>query len=473
MTPTGADPARGRAAAREADAAVHRVTTQFHGEARVDILAEMARGGARAIVPGAHGVEPRKVVGHLDGDSGFRRRRDGVRRGVRGGGRSGTTRRTLIDGVFTRGGFWGFRGGGGGFRGFGGGGALLRGSSLLRLLRRPRRRRLLVGATLGLRLEAILLAHRRRLRGCLLHASLLRRALALTLLLVLLHRLLRDVRRVRILAEVVILSVGVQGSHDSVEIGVLAKRAARGNVHATRGTEVVAAGEGRGRRSVGDRRGIPDVGAFGARTGKKWGIQGDEGGRTHSLRRCSSMHLVQKRCKHGDTTLTFFRVPQHTAHRVSWRTTSSFIAPARGSLTPGGFGFSSAVNYGRSDDSNFTGRTRVESRRSDLRVRDPWVSHFVNSAAFARFDLERLAAASLRRPFSRPSRRFCLLMISVSARLRRLRRDSTSGGKQRFPRPVRLRIDSPDGPHEHGGDGDPHRARRDEVPRVGRHLPVL
>lgn len=98
------------------------------------------------------------------------------------------------------------------------------------------------------------------------------------------------------------------------------------------------------------------------------------------------MHLVQKRCKHGDTTLTFFRVPQHTAHRVSWRTTSSFIAPARGSLTPGGFGFSSAVNYGRSDDSNFTGRTRVESRRSDLRVRDPWVSHFVNSAAFARFD---------------------------------------------------------------------------------------
>ena len=52
------------------------------------------------------------------------------------------------------------------------------------------------------------------------------------------------------------------------------------------------------------------------------------GGETHSLRMCSSMHLAQKRCRHGDTTFTFFIVPQHTAHRVSWRTGPSFIVAA-------------------------------------------------------------------------------------------------------------------------------------------------
>jgi hypothetical protein len=41
------------------------------------------------------------------------------------------------------------------------------------------------------------------------------------------------------------------------------------------------------------------------------------------------MHLAQKRCRHGDTTFTFFIVPQHTAHRVSWRTGPSFIVAAR------------------------------------------------------------------------------------------------------------------------------------------------
>ena len=53
------------------------------------------------------------------------------------------------------------------------------------------------------------------------------------------------------------------------------------------------------------------------------------GRETHSLRMCSSMHLAQKRCRHGDTTFTFFIVPQHTAHRVSWRTGPSFIVAAR------------------------------------------------------------------------------------------------------------------------------------------------
>ena len=52
------------------------------------------------------------------------------------------------------------------------------------------------------------------------------------------------------------------------------------------------------------------------------------GRETHSLRMCSSMHLAQKRCRHGDTTFTFFIVPQHTAHRVSWRTGPSFIVAA-------------------------------------------------------------------------------------------------------------------------------------------------
>ena len=46
------------------------------------------------------------------------------------------------------------------------------------------------------------------------------------------------------------------------------------------------------------------------------------------MRMCSSMHLAQKRCRHGDTTFTFFIVPQHTAHRVSWRTGPSFILAA-------------------------------------------------------------------------------------------------------------------------------------------------
>ena len=51
-----------------------------------------------------------------------------------------------------------------------------------------------------------------------------------------------------------------------------------------------------------------------------------KGGGTHSLRRCSSMQVAQKRWRHGDTTLTFFSVPQHTAHRVSCLTASSFIS---------------------------------------------------------------------------------------------------------------------------------------------------
>jgi len=46
---------------------------------------------------------------------------------------------------------------------------------------------------------------------------------------------------------------------------------------------------------------------------------------TYSLRMCSSMHFAQNRCRHGETTLTFFIVPQHTAHRVSWRTGPSFM----------------------------------------------------------------------------------------------------------------------------------------------------
>jgi hypothetical protein len=37
------------------------------------------------------------------------------------------------------------------------------------------------------------------------------------------------------------------------------------------------------------------------------------------------MQPLQKRCRQGDTTLTFFSVPQHTAHRVSCRTASNFI----------------------------------------------------------------------------------------------------------------------------------------------------
>ena len=45
---------------------------------------------------------------------------------------------------------------------------------------------------------------------------------------------------------------------------------------------------------------------------------------THSLRRCSSMHPWQKRWRHGETTLTFLRVPQQMAHRVSARTDPSF-----------------------------------------------------------------------------------------------------------------------------------------------------
>ena len=45
---------------------------------------------------------------------------------------------------------------------------------------------------------------------------------------------------------------------------------------------------------------------------------------THSLRRCSSMHPWQKRWRQGETTLTFFRVPQQMAHRVSARTDPSF-----------------------------------------------------------------------------------------------------------------------------------------------------
>ena len=44
---------------------------------------------------------------------------------------------------------------------------------------------------------------------------------------------------------------------------------------------------------------------------------------THSLRRCSSMHPWQKRWRQGETTLTFFRVPQQMAHRVSARTDPS------------------------------------------------------------------------------------------------------------------------------------------------------
>ena len=34
------------------------------------------------------------------------------------------------------------------------------------------------------------------------------------------------------------------------------------------------------------------------------------------MRMCSSMHLAQKRCRHGDTTFTFFIVPQHTGSKV-------------------------------------------------------------------------------------------------------------------------------------------------------------
>ena len=37
------------------------------------------------------------------------------------------------------------------------------------------------------------------------------------------------------------------------------------------------------------------------------------------------MHLAQKRWRHGDTTLTFFNVPQHTAHRVSCLMGPNFI----------------------------------------------------------------------------------------------------------------------------------------------------
>jgi hypothetical protein len=55
---------------------------------------------------------------------------------------------------------------------------------------------------------------------------------------------------------------------------------------------------------------------------------------TYSFRMCSSMHLAQNLCRQGDTTLTFFIVPQHTAHRVSWRTGPSFMAEA--SAAPNG-----------------------------------------------------------------------------------------------------------------------------------------
>ena len=37
------------------------------------------------------------------------------------------------------------------------------------------------------------------------------------------------------------------------------------------------------------------------------------------------MHLAQKRWRHGDTTLTFFSVPQHTAQRVSCLMGPNFI----------------------------------------------------------------------------------------------------------------------------------------------------
>lgn len=36
------------------------------------------------------------------------------------------------------------------------------------------------------------------------------------------------------------------------------------------------------------------------------------------------MHPWQKRWRHGETTLTFLRVPQQMAHRVSARTDPSF-----------------------------------------------------------------------------------------------------------------------------------------------------
>lgn len=67
------------------------------------------------------------------------------------------------------------------------------------------------------------------------------------------------------------------------------------------------------------------TGLMGDRRRARGGWVAGWGRGTHSLRRCSSMHRAQKRWRHGDTTLTFFSVPQHTAHRVSCRTASNFI----------------------------------------------------------------------------------------------------------------------------------------------------
>ena len=80
----------------------------------------------------------------------------------------------------------------------------------------------------------------------LLHPSLLRLALALALLLVLLHRLLRDERAVRVLAEVVILRRGVQRRVDRVEVGVVAQGAPGGDVRAARRAVMVPAGGEKG-----------------------------------------------------------------------------------------------------------------------------------------------------------------------------------------------------------------------------------
>ena len=208
------------------------------------------------------------------------------------------------------------------------------------------RLRLSLGA--DLRLGAVLLAHLRRLLGSLLGADLLGDALLLARLLLRGHALLGDVRGVRVLPPVVIRRVRVERRDGLVEVGVVAERATGGDVHATRGAVVVAARGGEavrgGRLEERDGRGKGEVspavsdsseGIVNRGSSERQKARENErcdsraGRETHSLRMCSSMHLAQKRCRHGDTTFTFFIVPQHTAHRVSWRTGPSFIVAAR------------------------------------------------------------------------------------------------------------------------------------------------
>ena len=182
-------------------------------------------------------------------------------------------------------------------------------------------------------------------------------------------------------------------------------------------------GGGAGQTAIAE--GSRTVGAFGARAGKKMGNSGRRrGGRTHSLRRCSSMHLVQKRCRHGDTTFTFFRVPQHTAHRVSWRTTSSFIG-ARARITDFCGGFPPQQNGEVLAAVGRTIRTRTPvghaSSRGDSRVREPRLSIFLSTRILTRqasglSQASRGAIPSKSNPIQPRRRRRSLVSIRTSRR---------------------------------------------------------